>query len=412
MVPGQAPQLAWTVFTRPWNMRAAFRFRDEGVPCCARESLAAAKLELFSPMKMMLCVLGEGRGHMTQAMAVKEMAEAAGHQIVAVTLGVSSHRQVPAYFESAMKLRVTQLPTLEFKYKNNRSVSNTATLAGVVFNFPKYVRLLRQLGNLVGEAEPDVILNFFEPLAAFFALTRRRRPPVVAIGHQFMVQHPSFIHEPSLWKQHLGLKLYSRILGARAIKLALSLYEAPDLPGKRIIVGPPILRKQLFALKSNPNGEFVLVYLLNHGYAEQIIQWSARNPQTKLHCFYDKPGAPAEFQHSLSLTFHRLDSEKFLKMMAECRHVVSTAGFESVCEAAWLGKPLFLVPVENHIEQQLNALDAQQFGLGIAEKSFNLDRLSELPDRLPTEKFHAWTASASKKLFCAIESAVTEKSRT
>ena len=28
----------------------------------------------------MFCVLGEGRGHMTQAMAVKEMAEAAGHQ--------------------------------------------------------------------------------------------------------------------------------------------------------------------------------------------------------------------------------------------------------------------------------------------------------------------------------------------
>jgi uncharacterized protein (TIGR00661 family) len=363
-------------------------------------------------MKMMLCVLGEGRGHMTQAMAVKEMAGTAGHQIVAVTLGVSSHRQVPAYFESAMNLRVTQLPTLEFKYKNNRSVSNLATLVGVICNLPKYARLLRQLDDLVGQAQPEVILNFFEPLAAFFALTRRRRPPVIAIGHQFMVQHPDFIHEPRLWKQHLGLKLYSRILGARATKLALSLYEAPDLPGKQIIVGPPILRKQLFALKSNPNGQFVLVYLLNHGYAEQIIQWSARNPRTKLHCFYDKPGAPPELQHSPSLTFHRLDSEKFLRMMAECRHVVSTAGFESVCEAAWLGKPLFLVPVENHIEQQLNALDAQRSGLGIAEKSFNLDRLSELPDRLPTEKFHAWTACASKKLFFAIENAVVEKSRS
>jgi len=29
-------------------------------------------------MKMMFCVLGEGRGHMTQAMAVKEMAEIGG----------------------------------------------------------------------------------------------------------------------------------------------------------------------------------------------------------------------------------------------------------------------------------------------------------------------------------------------
>ncbi len=362
-------------------------------------------------MRMMLCVLGEGRGHMTQAMAVKEMAEAAGHQIVAVTLGTSSHRQVPAYFEAAMQLRVTQMPTLEFKYKNNRSVSNSATLAGVFLNLPKYLGLLRRFDELVRDAQPDVILNFFEPIAAFFALTRRRRPPVVAFGHQFMIQHPDFIHERRLWKQELGLKLYTYLLGARATKLALSLYEAPDLPQKRILVGPPILRKQLFQLKSNPNGEFVLVYLLNHGYAEQIIQWSAKNPGTKLHCFYDKPDAPAEFQHSASLCFHRLDSEKFLRMMAECRHVVSTAGFESVCEAAWLGKPLFLVPVENHLEQQLNALDAQRFGIAIAEKSFNLDRLSELPDRLPTEKFHAWIASASQKLLATVETALKQERR-
>ena len=86
--------------------------------------------------------------------------------------------------------------------------------------------------------------------------------------------------------------------------------------------------------------------------------------------------------------------------MAECRHVVCTAGFESVCEAAWLGKPLFLVPVENHVEQQVNAIDAQQFGIAIAEKSFNLDRLAELPGRLPTEKFRALGDERAGKTVC------------
>ena len=355
---------------------------------------------------MMFCVLGEGRGHLTQAMAVTEMAEAAGHQIVAVTLGVSQRRPMPAYFASAMKIAVRQLPTLEFKYKNNRSVSNTATLLGVFGKLPNYFRILRQLDAIVRETQPDVILNFFEPMAAFYALTRRRRPPVVAIGHQFMFQHPGYVHAPQLWKQLLSVKLFTRLLGARATKLALSLYEAPNLPEKNIFVGPPILRKQLFQLESKPDGNFVLVYLLNHGYAEQIISWSAKNPQTKLHCFYDKPDAPAEFQHSPSLTFHRLDGEKFLTMMAGCRHVVCTAGFESVSEAAWLGKPLFLVPVENHVEQQVNALDAQQFGIAIAEKNFNLDRLAELPDHLPVEKFRRWVDRAPEKLFAAIQHAV------
>jgi uncharacterized protein (TIGR00661 family) len=343
---------------------------------------------------------------MTQAMAVKEMVDAAGHQVVAVTLGVSSHRPVPEYFESAMKLPVRQLPTLEFKYKNSRAVNNTATLLGAVANLPKYVRLIRQLDEIVRVAQPDVIINFFEPIAAFYALTRRRRPPVVAIGHQFMFQHPGYVRTPQLWKQLLSMKIFTRLLGARSTRLALSLYEAPDLPGKRLIVGPPLLRKQLFGLQSNPAGRFTLVYLLNHGYAEQIIRWSAAHPETRLHCFYDKPGAPAEFRHSPALTFHKLDGEKFLNMMADCRNVVCTAGFESVSEAAWLGKPLFLVPVENHIEQQVNAIDAQQFGIGVAEKSFNLDRLAELPDHLPTAQFHAWMKCAPKKFFQAVAAAI------
>ena len=305
-----------------------------------------------------------------------------------------------------MKVPVRQLPTLEFKYKHSRAVSNTATLLGVLANLPKYARLVRQFEEVVQAAQPDVIINFFEPIAALYTLTRRRRPPVVAIGHQFMFQHPGYVRTPRLWRQLCSMRLYSWVLGARATKLALSLYEAPDLPAKRIIVGPPILRRQLFSLRPNPAGTFTLVYLLNHGYAGQIIRWSDAHPQTRIHCFYDKPDAPVEFQHSPALTFHRLDGEKFLRMMAECRNVVCTAGFEALSEAAWLGKPLFLVPVENHVEQQVNAVDAEQCGIALAETSFNLDRLAELPDRLPTEKFHAWMDCAPKKFFQAVEQAV------
>ncbi len=305
-----------------------------------------------------------------------------------------------------MKVPVTQLPTLEFKYKNSRAVSNTATLLAALVSLPKYVGLVRRFDALVRAAQPDIIINFFEPVAALYALTHRRRPPVVAVGHQFMFQHPGYVRTPGLWKQLFSIRIYTWLLGARSTKLALSLYPAPDLPGKRLIVGPPILRKQLFRLQSNPAGNFSLVYLLNHGYADQIIRWSNAHPQTRLHCFYDKPGAPAEFQHSPSLTFHQLAGEKFLNMMAECRNVVCTAGFESVSEAAWLGKPLFLVPVENHVEQQVNAIDAEQFGIGLAEKSFNLDRLAELPERLPTKKFRAWMECAPAKFFQAVESAV------
>jgi uncharacterized protein (TIGR00661 family) len=345
---------------------------------------------------------------MTQAMAVKEMVEKAGHQVTRVVLGVGPRRPTAPFFASAMKMPITRISTPNFSFKNDRKVSLPASLAGVVRSIPAYWRGLRTLQALVRESQPDVIINFFEPLTGIYALTCRNRPPVVAVAHQFMCEHPSYVRAPGHRWQQLGMKWYVRLVGAASTRLALSLYEAPELPEKNLLVGPPILRRQLFDLQPNPAGNFVLVYLLNHGYAEQIMNWHNKNPQTVLHCFYDKPDAPPELRVDDTLTFHRLDGAKFLRMMAECKYVACTAGFESLGEAAYLGKPLFLVPVENHIEQQINAIDATRLGLGVADQSFNLDRLAELPERLDTGKFRSWLRRADSLLLQTLDRAVAK----
>jgi uncharacterized protein (TIGR00661 family) len=356
----------------------------------------------------MLSILGEGRGHMTQAMSVKEMVEKAGHEVTCVALGMGLNRTTPPYFVAAMGEPTITIPTLDFDYKNNRSVNLPGTLAGIVRKIPIYRRGIGSLKEVVRKHQPDVIINFFESLTGVYAMTCRRRPPVIAVAHQFMYGHPNYVRAPGLHLQQLGMKRLVQIVGAGSIRVALSLYEAPNLPRKRLTVCPPILRRQLFSLQSNPNGDFVLVYLLNHGYAEQILEWHKKNPQTVLHCFYDKPGAPAEFRQDDTLTFHRLDGEKFLRMMAQCKYVACTAGFESLAEAAYLGKPLFLVPVENHVEQQINAIDAVRSGLGVADKSFNLDRLAELPDRLDNAKFLAWLNRAEAIFLEVLDRTVRE----
>jgi uncharacterized protein (TIGR00661 family) len=345
---------------------------------------------------------------MTQAIAVKEMVEKAGHQVTKVVLGLGPHRPAAPFFASAMKMPVSTISTPDFACKNNRQVNMAASLAGVARNIPAYWRGLRALQAAVRESQPDVIINFFEPLTGIYALTCRNRPPVVAVAHQFMNGHPSYVRAPGRRLQQFGLKWYIRLVGAASTRIALSLYEAPDLPEKNLFAAPPILRRQLFELQPNPNGNFVLVYLLNHGYAAQIMDWHKKNPQTALHCFYDKPDAPPEFRHDDTLTFHRLDGEKFLRLMAECKYVACTAGFESLAEAAWLGKPLFLVPVENHIEQEINAIDAVRSAIGIADTSFNLDRLSELPDRLDNSKYRAWLNRADSVLLQTLDRAVAK----
>jgi len=302
-----------------------------------------------------------------------------------------------------MKMPVERITTLKFTYQHDRRVNLPATLAEVVRQIPAYYHSIQKLKALVRNTQPDIILNCFEPLTGIYALMCRHRPPVVAIAHQFMYEHPNYVRAPGKRLQQLGMKWYVRLVGAASSRLALSLYEAPDLPRKNLTVSPPLLRRRLFELSPDPVWNFVLVYLLNHGYAEQIIEWHRQNPETVLHCFYDKPDAPSEFQYDKTLTFHRLDGEKFLRMMAQCRHVACTAGFESVCEAAYLGKPLFLVPVENHIEQEINAIDATRMGLGIADPRFNLDRLSGLPDKIPNGRFQAWFRQADVILLRTID---------
>ncbi len=357
----------------------------------------------------MFCIQGEGRGHLTQAMAVREMVEKHDHQVVGVVVGVNPKRSLPSFFQSSMPVPVVTVPTIEFVYSNDRSVNLPATLGAMLLNARRHARSLKQLAALIRDCQPDLIINFFEPLTALYTATHRRRPPVLVIGHQFMFEHPDYIRVPGLRMQQTGMKWFVRLVSLAATRLALSFYEAPDLPQKSLFVCPPILRKKLFELSPDPNGKFALIYLLNHGYAEQILRWHAAHPELELHCFYDKSGAPAEDRRDATLTFHRLDGEKFLRMMAACRYVICTAGFESVSEGAYLGKPLFLVPVENHVEQQINAQDAIKTGLGITDKTFNLDRLGELPERLSNTVFRAWVQRAESVLMRAMDHAVKSR---
>lgn len=263
--------------------------------------------------------------------------------------------------------------------------------------FPTYRRSVRGLGHVIAGAAPDLVINFFEPLTGLLQVLRPLPIPVIAIAHQFMILHPRGARIPGMRGQRLGYRWFAGIVGARSWKLALSCFAAEPIKKLRLVVGPPLLRRELFELRPVPGG-YYLVYLLNHGYREEIVAWHSRHPETVLECFYDRPGAPPVDHVRPNLAFHRLDGGKFLRSMAGARAVVSTAGFESVCEAIWLGKPLFLVPVEGHVEQLGNALEAEALGYAVVARGFDLDRLDELPDRIANDEFRRWVASAETVL--------------
>ena len=326
-------------------------------------------------MKICFTIQGEGRGHFTQALAMREMLTHRGHEVVAVIAGTNGKRPLPDYVQSAFGVPLQTMFSPGFQFKAGRGISVAGSVAEAFGRLPEFRQSLRLLDETIARTKPDLIINFLEAATGVGKFLRRIKIPVLVLGHQFMLGHPAFVRSSHARTQQMGFRNFVNLVGSRSAKLALSFYPAENLPGKNLFVCPPILRRQLFELKNVARGDYLLVYLLNHGYAGDIERWCADNPSVPVHCFYDKPGAPEEEKKLPGLTFHKLHGEKFLQLMAGCRAVVCTAGFESVSEAAYLGKPVLMIPVQNHIEQFLNALDAVQAGIGLNDSEFNLSRL-------------------------------------
>lgn len=320
--------------------------------------------------------------------------------------GKNQHRSLPDFFPAAFSVPVVQARSPGFAFKAGRGVSLLGTAAGVLASLGEIGRSLKTLEKLIADTKPDLIINFLEPLTGLLKIRRRCQTPVLAIGHQFMMHHPECFDPAGFYAQKRIMSQFIRLVGAGSTRVALSYAKLDDDPATGLFVAPPLLRRQLFEQKP-ANGDYLLIYLVNHGYAADVIRWHEAHPDVPIHCFYDKPGAPPEDIRDQTLTFHALDGEKFLRLMAGCRAVVCTAGFESVAEAHYLGKPLMCIPLENHVEQNMNAIEAQVRGLGIRDKAFNISRLLDYPPPHPNG-FKSWVDSAEPTFLRIMEIAARQ----
>lgn len=301
---------------------------------------------------------------------------------------------MPDFFPAAFDAPVVEAPSPGFVFKAGKGVSFLGTAAGVLRSLGEFRKSLDTLEKLVADTKPDLIVNFLEPLTGLLKLRRRCPVPVLSVGHQFMMQHPESFNPRGFFLQKPIMSQFVKLVGAGSTRMALSYAPVRDIPEKRLYVSPPLLRRELFE-QTPAAGDYILIYIVNHGYAADVIRWHEANPSVPIHCFYDKPGAKPEEWHDDKLAFHALDGAKFLRMMAGCRAMVCTAGFESVAEANYLGKPLMCIPLENHVEQSMNAIEAQERGLGIRDTKFNISRLVDLPPP-HVNGFRTWVNSAEE----------------
>jgi len=232
--------------------------------------------------------------------------------------------------------------------------------------------------------------------------------PFVNIAHQYLLRHPDYRHGTGDAQSLLVLRLHTLLTGIGATKLlALSFYPMKSCARERIVVVPPLLRREVLDLQAT-EGDYILGYMLNQGFENEVRRWHDAHPDVRLHFFWDKRDAPAELRVDDTLTLHRIDDEQFLHYMAGCRGYITTAGFESVCEALYLNKPVMLIPA--HLEQEINAADASSIpGAATTGDSFDLSRLLDFmqtPRTFDHDTFRRWLLSAEETFIRELTSVV------
>ena len=360
--------------------------------------------------KFLFVVQGEGRGHLTQAISLFEILTSAGHQVVSVMVGMDNEQNLPAFFREKIPVEINTFPAPSLVYGQTKAVKIWDTISTHAKKLSKYRKSIQFLAQKVEQHQPDVIVTFYDMICGLYAQFYRPTIPVVCIGHQYLLLHQSFISLPNKQIDRFLLNLNTRLTSLNSTrKLALSFVQMPDDEKHSISVTPPLLRNEVKKIipESKP---FILAYITHHKLSEDIINWHANHRDVQIHCFWNNKEFVDEWQFRENLTFHQVNSEKFLKMMQECSGLICTAGFESVCEAMYLGKPIMMVPVPNHIEQQINAWDGQRAGAGIADTEFNFNRFI---DYLPvhqniSEKFKSWQGQTDQ-LFLKNFEEVTRK---
>ncbi|MDI1322095.1 MAG: glycosyltransferase family protein [Algoriphagus sp.] len=362
-------------------------------------------------MKFVFIVQGEGRGHMTQAIAFSKMLEDAGHQLAAVILGKSKRRAIPEFFSREIKAPVHWIPSPNFETdKGEKRILIGKTILSNLKKLPVYWQSLNLIHKIIQTEKPDVILNFYDLLGGFYSVFFQPKSAYWVIGHQYLTSHPDFIFAPSkgFQKQLFQLNTWMTALGADE-RLALAFLPMEADCNSKVRIVPPLLRREVKEL-TPIEGDFYLAYMVNCGYGEEIISFAKANPNLKIKAYWDKKGAGDTENPLPNLSFHQIHDKNFLQDMAACKGLVCTAGFESVCEAMYLGKPVMMIPVAGQYEQACNALDAVAAGAGIKSEEFDFGYFDQTLSKLNSvqKPFKNWVKTWDQ----AFTQLTTAKSKT
>jgi uncharacterized protein (TIGR00661 family) len=315
--------------------------------------------------KCLFFIQGEGRGHCTQAISLKQILDDIDIEVIGVYIGKNHMGRNHDWVIKEMNNPINgNYYSPNFVYHNNK-ISLFRTALKAIKNVSEIQNSIKYIKRLVRLHKPDFIVNFYEPLVGI--AMRNNNVPVVTIGHQFMIDHPKYPKQ--LPVQRFLISTFNKLVaGTSKYKFALSYYPTYDYYDIR--VSPPLLRKDV--LNANPVvvPHKVTAYVVNSYLVDNIKAKSKVFGKTKNFVIYNE----SIVEKTDNIECKKVGPE-FIDDMLNSEYVICSGGFETICESVYLNKKILAVPVENHAEQILNTIDASDHYLIHTNNNYDMVNL-------------------------------------
>src|SRR4030043_690418 len=97
-------------------------------------------------MRYLFIVQGEGRGHMTQAISLRDMLLRNGHEVLEVLVGKSPNREIPSFFFEKIQIPVNTYESPNFQVaQNNKGIKIYQSIINNILHLPRYLRSIRYI---------------------------------------------------------------------------------------------------------------------------------------------------------------------------------------------------------------------------------------------------------------------------
>jgi len=357
-------------------------------------------------MKVLFIIQGEGRGHLSQAIALKEILLKHNFEVVCSMIGKSQYRQIPQNFIDNFDNVIFFNSPNFIQDKNNKHYLIWRSIIINFFKIPKYLKEINKIKKNIRKYDPDIIINFYEPLVGLMNLIYPiKKIKIISIAHQFLYNHPLYTFPKHKFTDIMFIKILNFFCGYGSyLKLAISFMPYYDYNKTYVI--PPLLRNNIINQKHKVTSQdYILIYLLNKGYINDILNWHHQNPNIKIVCFTDEDNNNDEVNLTESFKKCRINSNSFIEYLIRCKALISTAGYETLAEAMYLNKQTLAIPVENHFEQKCNAFDLIKINGGITSTFFDIDKLLNIIDKKNTTniEYSNWVKTSENKIIKIFE---------